>query len=78
MKSVVPAAVNPPATDLRSENEAPTDLDWDAFRARYFPGRRARHDFQAVRAYGAYKQDCRELPNAGLPELTKAGTETGV
>ena len=30
-------------------------LDWDAFSARYFPGRR-RHDLDAVAAYGAYKQ----------------------
>ena len=28
-------------------------LDWDAFSARYFPGRR-RHDLDAVAAYGAY------------------------
>jgi hypothetical protein len=33
-----------------------SDLDWVAFRARYFPGRRPRHDFQAVVAYGAYKE----------------------
>jgi hypothetical protein len=30
-------------------------LDWDAFSAQYFPGRR-RHDLDAVAAYGAYKQ----------------------
>jgi hypothetical protein len=30
-------------------------LDWNAFSARYFPGRR-RHDLDAVAAYGAYKQ----------------------
>jgi hypothetical protein len=30
-------------------------LDWDAFSARYFPGRR-RHDLDAVAAYGAYKE----------------------
>ena len=38
------------------EATAPADLDWVAFRARYFPGRRPRHDFQAVVAYGANKQ----------------------
>ena len=30
-------------------------LDWDAFSARYFPGR-GRHDLDAVAAYGAYRQ----------------------
>ena len=30
-------------------------LDWDAFSALYFPGRR-RHDLDAVAAYGAYRQ----------------------
>ena len=30
-------------------------LDWDAFSARYFPGRR-RHDLDAVAGYGAYRQ----------------------
>jgi hypothetical protein len=34
---------------------APAGLDWYAFSARYFPGRR-RHDLEAVRAYGGYKQ----------------------
>ena len=35
---------------------SPGGLDWVAFRARQFPGRRPRHDFQAVVAYGAYKR----------------------
>jgi hypothetical protein len=30
-------------------------LDWDAFSARYFPGRKT-HDLDAVAAYGAYRQ----------------------
>jgi hypothetical protein len=38
-------------------------LDWDAFSARYFPGRR-RHDLDAVAAYGAYKQG-RDWQNSG-------------
>jgi hypothetical protein len=38
-------------------------LDWDAFSARYFPGRR-RHDLDAVAAYGAYKQS-RDWKNSG-------------
>ena len=47
-------------------------LDWDAFSARYFPGRR-RHDLDAVAAYGAYKQG-RDWRNNGAqatpPRLT--------
>jgi hypothetical protein len=39
----------PPAARLGEK------LDWDAFSARYFPGRH-RHDLDAVAAYGAYKQ----------------------
>jgi hypothetical protein len=38
-----------------SVEAAPAGLDWYAFSARYFPGRR-RHDLEALRAYGAYKQ----------------------
>ena len=46
-------------------------LDWDAFSARYFPGRR-RHDLDAVAAYGAYRQgrDWRNSPQATPPRLT--------
>ena len=39
-------------------------LDWDAFSARYFPGRR-RHDLDAVAAYGAYKHG-RDWQNSGV------------
>jgi hypothetical protein len=38
-------------------------LAWDAFAARYFPGRR-RHDLEAIAAYGAYKQG-RDWQNGG-------------
>jgi hypothetical protein len=38
-------------------------LEWDAFSARYFPGRR-RHDLDAVAAYGAYRQG-RDWRNSG-------------
>jgi hypothetical protein len=31
-----------------------THLDWQAFCARYFPGR-GRHDFEVVKAYEAYR-----------------------
>ena len=30
-------------------------LDWQAFSAKYYPGRR-RHDFEALVAYGAYRR----------------------
>ena len=47
----------PPAAEVGEK------LDWDAFSARYFPGRR-RHDLDAVAAYGAYKQG-RDWQNSG-------------
>jgi hypothetical protein len=33
----------------------PAGLDWQAFSAAYFPGRR-RHDLEALTAYGAYRR----------------------
>jgi hypothetical protein len=52
-------------------------LDWVAFAARYFPGRR-RHDLGAVAAYGAYKQG-RDWRNSGrwttTPTLTLVPNE---
>ena len=39
------------------KGDAPVDLDWEGFQPRYFPGRRPRHDFQAVRAFWDYKDD---------------------
>ena len=53
-------------------------LDWDAFSARYFPGRK-RHDLDAVAAYGAYKQG-RDWqfsgPRTTLPRLTLVRSES--
>jgi hypothetical protein len=49
------AQAHPAARAGGSVEAAPAGLDWYAFSARYFPGRR-RHDLEAVRAYGAYKQ----------------------
>jgi hypothetical protein len=37
-----------------SREDIPERLDWQAFSAAYFPGRR-RHDFEALIAYGAYR-----------------------
>lgn len=31
-------------------------LDWIEFRARFFPGHRSRHDFEALVAYGRYRR----------------------
>ncbi len=38
-----------------SSADAPDGLDWQAFSAAYFPGRR-RHDLEALTAYGAYRR----------------------
>ena len=46
-------------------------LDWDAFSALYFPGRR-RHDLDAVAAYGAYKQG-RDWQNSGAHGRRRRG-----
>ena len=64
-------------------------IDWDAFSARYFPGRK-RHDLDAVAAYGAYKQgrDWRNsypqttpptlslVPNESVPAAISAESDT--
>ena len=50
------------AIDPRPENDAPVDLDWEGFQAGSFPGRRPRHDFQAVVAYWKQKDDGQGTP----------------
>jgi hypothetical protein len=40
---------------VASSEEVPAGLDWQAFSAAYFPGRR-RHDLEALTAYGAYRR----------------------
>jgi hypothetical protein len=40
---------------LASSSDVPDGLDWQRFRAAYFPGSR-RHDLEALAAYGAYKR----------------------
>jgi hypothetical protein len=42
-------------------------LDWEVFCLTYFPGRRPRHDFEAVIAYGAYRR-LGVVPSAGRVE----------
>jgi hypothetical protein len=40
---------------VASSEDVADGLDWQAFSAAYFPGRR-RHDFEALTAYDAYKR----------------------
>jgi hypothetical protein len=47
----------------------PSDLDWVAFRAQHFPGRRPRHDFKAAVAFDAYKRDARQIPESSRGRL---------
>jgi hypothetical protein len=42
------------ANGTRGIDELPDGLDWAEFSDRLFPGRR-RHDFEALKAYEAYK-----------------------
>ena len=55
-------------------------LEWDAFSARYFHGRK-RHDLDAVAAYGAYRQG-RDWRVSGTrtspPRLTLVPNEPGL
>jgi hypothetical protein len=52
-----PSVADPPELSdqgTRGGGGLPVGLDWSAFSARFFPGRR-RHDLEALRAYGAYR-----------------------
>jgi len=42
------------AVSAVASSAPPDGLDWQAFSAAYFPGRR-RHDLEALTAYGAYR-----------------------
>ena len=42
-------------TMTAANGQPPVELDWRAYCARYLPGRRPRHDLEAVVAYGAYR-----------------------
>jgi hypothetical protein len=68
--SSTPLARNAPAAGIGEK------LDWDAFSALYFPGRR-RHDLDAVAAYGAYVQgrDWSSEPRTTPPGLTLVPNE---
>jgi hypothetical protein len=52
MSHLLPTAALAPEVPAAGIGEM---LDWDAFSARYFPGR-SRHDLDAVAAYGAYRK----------------------
>ncbi|HEU0248383.1 MAG TPA: hypothetical protein VFR38_15005 [Gaiellaceae bacterium] len=43
------------ASAVASSADQSAQLDWHAFCAAYFPGRR-RHDFEALTAYGSYRR----------------------
>jgi hypothetical protein len=47
--------------------DVPGGLEYRAYSARYFPGRRPRHDFRAVVAYGAYRGGFRGAPVGSRP-----------
>ena len=53
--------------------QAPAGLDWQAFSAAYFPGRR-RHDLEALTAYGAYRRSGAVGTDSSA---VAAGVETG-
>jgi hypothetical protein len=61
------------ATVVTSSAHGPAGLDWRAFSAAYFPGRR-RHDLEALTAYSAYA--CSRPVVTGSSAVS-AGIETG-
>jgi hypothetical protein len=54
MAAGTPVRVPPAESPTRSAAET---LDWTAFRARFYPGHRERHDFEALVAYGGYRRN---------------------
>jgi hypothetical protein len=66
----------PSAQPPDSRSDEPGSLDWDGFRARWFPGRRPRHDFQAVEAYGIYKRTIASDVGQALAFEENASTPT--
>jgi hypothetical protein len=65
-------AGRPTANTAKGADELPGGLDWVAFSASLFPGRRS-HDFEVLKAYEAYKdsshapaEEPARDPDAGL------------
>jgi hypothetical protein len=60
---------------VASSADAPDGLDWQAFSAAYFPGRR-RHDLEALSAYGAYRHSgtLDERPSRQAARMEEAGS----
>jgi hypothetical protein len=56
------------AQDHMSGGESPAGLDWYAFLACYFPGRR-RHDLEALKAYEAHRSPWSAPPMVRLPRV---------
>ncbi len=61
-----------------SREDIPEGLDWQAFTAAYFPGRR-RHDLEALVAYGAYRRPptIDESPSDDADLLAGAESDAG-
>ena len=76
-RSSMDSGSKPPASghvaSAATSVQAPAGLDWQAFSAAYFPGRR-RHDLEALTAYGAYRRS-RAVGTRSSAE--PAGIETG-
>jgi hypothetical protein len=68
-----PPAAGQVVASAATSVHAPAGLDWQAFSAAYFPGRR-RHDLEALTAYGAYRRS-RAVGTGSSAE--PAGIETG-
>jgi len=52
-------------------------LDWNEFRARFFPGHRERHDFEALVAYDAYRRSDGGTQPAGEKTPRSSGVAGG-
>ena len=62
---------------IESSTEPPDALDWQAFRAAYFPGRR-RHDLAAIIAYAAYRHSLKPASSQSTHTKTTEDDRVGV
>jgi hypothetical protein len=67
------AVTNRVESALASSSDVPDGLDWQRFRAAYFPESR-RHDLEAIAAYGAYKRLRAVEPSSEDVEATNGRT----
>jgi hypothetical protein len=61
-----------PPRGSRPDGAAQENLDWEAFSARFFPGRR-RHDLEAFTAYAAYRHDLEAAPHTTARQRAARG-----